>query len=397
MIRIDRNAFRAAFLSALLAALLAAGAGSAAARTKLVALPERARLVLSLDHPTANLVTEERVLALQQGSNAVDFSWQSVAIDAGSIQIQMLDHPGEKPESSKVLNVSYPPNENALTWEIFSPEARTERVRILYLLLGFSRLDSYEVTVAKDEKTAMLKEYFRLSNVSGEDLDDALIRRGFAAEWTRGLKNRETKQLLSFTNGAMPVRKLYFCEPEPFSGRGDDGEIIQMVYEIENTKENGFGEFKLPAGKVRIYQQDAAGTAVFLGEDNLEEAPVREKRNLSLGTVKDVTLKRYVQSDEQIKQTVNSSKQVVLYDRRVHVRYELQNFKKDPVTIKVVEQMQDDWDIEELDSKGVRYEIKNNGRLEIFIDLEARPADQKAEVPKREVNFVYVMHNQLAH
>ena len=58
------------------------------------------------------------------------------------------------------------------------------------------------------------------------------------------------------------------------------------------------------------------------------------------------------------------------------------------------EQMSDAWEIEELDAAGVRHEIKDNSRLEIFIDLPARPEDEKAEVPKKTVDFVYIMRNQ---
>lgn len=377
-----------------LVAGFAALSGWLPARTKLVTLPERARLALSLEHPNVNLVAEERVLTLQQGLNEVDFSWQGVAIDPQSIQIAVLDHPGETPQSTKVLNVSYPPNENALTWKLFSPEARTETVRIYYLLQGFARVDSYRVTVAADEKTAAVKEYFRLSNLSGEDLGNVRISRGFGEDWTRDLANRETREFQAFENPNLPVTKLYLTEPAPFSTRGDQGETIQLVYEIRNDTESGFGQFKLPGGKVRIFQKDPEGGTVFIGEDTLAEAPVKEKRFLSLGVVKDVTLKKRIHADERVNVTRNASRNVVLFDRKVHVRYELQNFKKTPATLKVVEQMSDAWEIEELDAAGVRHEIKDNSRLEIFLDLPARPADEKAEVPKKTVDFVYIMRNQ---
>src|SRR5712691_11922419 len=108
-------------------------AGTAAhARIKLVALPERARVVVSLNNPDATLVEEERLITLQKGLNKVDFSWRGVNIDAGSIQVRMLSHA----DTVIVLNTSYQPNENALIWEINSPAAQEERVRIYYMLDG---------------------------------------------------------------------------------------------------------------------------------------------------------------------------------------------------------------------------------------------------------------------
>src|ERR1043166_1009916 len=87
---------------------------SAYARVKMVALPERARVVVSLNNPDATLVEEERVLTLQKGANKVDFSWRGVNIDATSIQVRMLSHA----DTVIVLNTSYPPNENALIGEL---------------------------------------------------------------------------------------------------------------------------------------------------------------------------------------------------------------------------------------------------------------------------------------
>ena len=63
------------------------------ARVKLVALPERARVVVSLNNPEATLVEEERQITLQKGVNNVDFSWRGVNIDANSIQVRILAHP----------------------------------------------------------------------------------------------------------------------------------------------------------------------------------------------------------------------------------------------------------------------------------------------------------------
>src|ERR1051326_546784 len=101
-------------------------ATSLQARVKLVALPERARVVVSLTNPDATLVEEERLITLQKGVNKVDFSWRGVNIDATSIQVRALT----APDKVTVLNTSYPPNENALIWEISTDAAREERAHL---------------------------------------------------------------------------------------------------------------------------------------------------------------------------------------------------------------------------------------------------------------------------
>ena len=71
---------RTKILLLLLGAVLAAPV-PVQARVKLVALPERARVVVSLSNPTATLIEEERLITLQKGVNKVDFSWRGVNLD----------------------------------------------------------------------------------------------------------------------------------------------------------------------------------------------------------------------------------------------------------------------------------------------------------------------------
>src|SRR4051812_23980119 len=145
------------------------------ARVKLVALPERARITISLDNPNATLVEEERLITLQKGVNQVDFSWASVNIDSTSIQVRALGHP----DKIVVLNTSYPPNENALIWAVSSPEAIEERFRITYLLAGLNREIVYKAVANPGESAMAWRNYLRLRNSSGEDLSNAEINIGY--------------------------------------------------------------------------------------------------------------------------------------------------------------------------------------------------------------------------
>src|SRR6266849_5578216 len=152
--------FNTVNLPLLLFSLLSLVATPVEARVKLVALPERARVVVSLNNPDATLVEEERLITLQKGVNKVDFSWRGVNIDPTSSQVRMLTHP----DAVTALNTSYPHNENALIWEISSPAAQEERVRISYLLSGLSRDVTYRAVAEPNEKAMTLRNYLRLHN-----------------------------------------------------------------------------------------------------------------------------------------------------------------------------------------------------------------------------------------
>ena len=157
------------------------------ARIKMVALPERGDTVIRLDNPQATLIEEERVLTLQKGVNKVDFSWNGVSIDPDSIRLTVLSHP----DKVTLLNVSYPPNEAALVWEISSADAWEETVRVSYLLSNIDRLITYREVADKDEAKVDLKSYLILRNFSGEDFDKAqvLLRRSSRASVTKRPSN----------------------------------------------------------------------------------------------------------------------------------------------------------------------------------------------------------------
>ena len=121
--------------AALPAAILPTTAG---ARIKLATLPARERVEIQLDNGAYTLVEEERIVPLlksssKSGNNVIDFSWSNTSIDKDSIQFRPLAFRAGKDWQSigkgdgkvaiNVINVAYPPGENALTWEVFAAEA----------------------------------------------------------------------------------------------------------------------------------------------------------------------------------------------------------------------------------------------------------------------------------
>jgi len=178
-------------------------ATSAEGRIKLVALPERGFTVIRLDNPQATLIEEERVLALQKGLNRVDFSWKGVSIDPDSIRLTLLSHP----DGVTLLNVSYPPGEAALVWEISSAGAWEESVRISYLLSNIDRLITYKAVADKDESMIHMRSFLVLRNFSGEDFIRARVQLDYGEAFERGIRHEETRQLLFFNAGKVPIRK----------------------------------------------------------------------------------------------------------------------------------------------------------------------------------------------
>ncbi|MBT8484545.1 MAG: hypothetical protein KJO43_03135, partial [Phycisphaerae bacterium] len=195
---------------ALALALLAPAGFSppAAAGVKLITLPGRERVEIQLDHPGVTLVEEERIVPLAAGVNDVVFAWANANIDKDSIQLRCLTDPTQ----IRVLSVSYPPGENALTWQVSSPAAGSARVRISYIIGQLSKTFAYRAVAANDERTLTLWQYIELHNQASESFGVTGMWPGFGERLERPIGGNETKRLLASKFDEVPVVKRYTAD-----------------------------------------------------------------------------------------------------------------------------------------------------------------------------------------
>jgi len=364
-------------LSLMLAAAVALSFTVAEARIKLVALPERADTVVRLDNPQATLIEEERVLTLQKGVNKVDFSWNGVSIDADSIRLRVMDHP----DKVELLNVSYPPNEPALVWEISSNDALEERVRISYLLSNIDRLITYKAVADKAETSVGLKSFLVLRNFSGEDFENARVLLDYGEAFERDIQHEETKQLLFFETPGVPITKVWTFDAAKLPWDPEDLENrnvgVPVTYRIENKKESKLGEYALWGGKARIYQDDGHGSTIFLGEDYTGLVPVGEKAELYIGDSRDivVTQKKMRENNINIRRNTNGS--IVLYDVDEIITAKIENFKDTPAVLTMIQHIPGEWKMVECNLK---YEKEDANTLKFEIILPARDKDKPSAV-----------------
>jgi hypothetical protein len=341
----------------------------AQARIKLVALPERAATVIRLDNPQATLIEEERVLTLQKGINKVDFSWKAVSIDADSIRLQVLDHP----DKVTLLNVSYPPKEAALVWEISSDGDYAERVRISYLLLNIDRLITYKALANKEETQVDLKSYLVLRNFSGEDFDKAKVLLDYGEAFEQGINHEETKQMLFLKAANVPITKVWKFDaaqlpwdPEQLENQNVG---IPVSYRIRNDSKSGLGESALWGGKARLFQDDGHGSTIFLGEDVTGLVPVGEKTELYIGDSRDIVVTQRKMKEERINIRKNNSNNVILYDTDEIITAKIENFKDGPAVLTMIQHIPGEWDMKDCNMK---YKKKDANTLEFEIELPAR-------------------------
>ncbi len=366
--------------------LLLAVSGVVQARIKLVALPERGATVIRLDNPQWTLIEEERVLTLQKGLNKVDFSWKGVSIDADSIRLRALDHPDK--DNVTLLNVSYPPNEAALVWEISCADNYAETVRISYLLRNIDRLITYKAIADKPETLVDLKSYLVLRNFSGEDFDKARVLLDYGEAFEQGIDHEETKQMLFLKADKVPITKVWTFDaaklpwdPEKLENKNVG---IPVSYRIVNDDKSGLGEFALWGGKARLFQNDGQKSTIFLGEDVSGLVPVGEKMELYIGDSRDIVVTQRKMKDIQINKIENNNDKLILYDTDEIITAKIENFKDGAAVLTMIQHIPGEWDMGEctVDKKawkmGVDYKKKNANTLEFEIKLPARNEDGPA-------------------
>jgi hypothetical protein len=351
-------------------------ATAAQGRIKMVALPERAATIVRLDNPQATLIEEERVLTLQKGINKVDFSWKGVSIDVDSIRLRVIGHP----DKVVLLNVSYPPDEAALVWEINSADAWEETVRISYLLSNIDRLITYKAIADKPETQVDLKSFLVLRNFSGEDFDQARILLGYGEAFERDIRHEETKQLLFFNEPKVPITKVWTFDARTLPWDPEDvpdkNVGIPVSYRIVNDSQSSLGKFALWSGKARLFQDDGSESTIFLGEDHTALVPVGEEMELYIGDSRDIVVTQRKMKENRINIRYNNKRdRIVLYDMDEVITAKIENFKDSPAVLTVIESIPDEWKMIDCN---MDYERKDANTLKFEIKLPARTDDGPA-------------------
>lgn len=317
------------------------------ARIKLVALPEREATVVRLDNPAATLLEEERGLNLQQGINKVDFSWKEVKIDPDSIRLVLL----EQPQPVDLLSVSYPPNEQALVWEISSSQAQQVRARISYLLNNIDRLVTYRAVVRQDESKLDLTSFLVLRNFSGEILPTTQFQLDYGESFESAVLDGETKRMQFFQAMNVPIEKHFTFDAKklPWDPKQAANNVgIPVHYQLDNSSQNGLGKHALWDGKTRLYSEDGHGSSIFLGEDNAPFTPIGQALKLTIGESRDIVVTQRKINEQRINERRNHDKtEIILYDTEETMRIEIENFKDKPAQVTLKESMPEEWDMHE--------------------------------------------------
>lgn len=259
---------------------------------------------------------------------------------------------------SKVRDMQFPNLPNGLItrptlrWLLQSAVAGTEQVQLTYLAGGINWSADYNVLLNSGNTSLDLNGWVTLTNTSGASYTDAQVKlvagdvnrlpddtrvfreememmaMDMAAAPAPGVAQREffeyqlyeinrrvtvadneTKQVEFVTGTQVPASTFYvyngfpgfggYYGPITDRGYGSTGVTdVQNWLEFSTGEENGLGA-DLPAGNIRVYQEDVDGAALLIGENRIDHTPQGEDVTIFLGNAFDLVGER-TQTDFQL-------------------------------------------------------------------------------------------------
>lgn len=184
--------------------------------------------------------------------------------------------------------------------------------------------------------------------------------------WPTTIKNNETKQVNFMKSDGVKVIKEYRVQgAQGWYGpqNGAQKPPVQVYLKFKNDEESELGR-ALPAGTIRVYQQDTKGAKQFVGESHVGHTPQNEEIEISVGSAFDLVAERKQTDYKRVSKQMHESEWEVV----------LKNRKSEAVVIELSEQLHGNWQILENShpfTKDSAFNVKFNVKV---------PADSEVKV-----------------
>ncbi len=255
-----------------------------------------------------------------------------------------------------------------LRWLLHSDDVGEKTLELTYLTRGLRWTADYNLLLARDNSNFDLNGWVTLTNNSGASFDEAQVKLiagklhqirprervspgGQHVQRTRlfdppveqrelfeyqlyeikratTLVQNKTKQVEFIRQPDIPCNIFYLYYPltgwkdlyhRVFETRSDSTGVNRLIttwLHFSTGGENGLGE-DLPAGQLRVYQEDIDGAALLIGENRIDHTPKGEFVEFELGAAFDLVGER-IQTDFQQPEenVISESYQIKLRNRK---------------------------------------------------------------------------------
>lgn len=273
-----------------------------------------------------------------------------------------------------------------LIWRLTNRHAGAQTLETSYLTGDMNWHADYILTVADTEKTAGLDGWVTVANNSGAVFRNAQLQlvagavnlaqpprvmpgvpmnaraeiaaqpqfaqeniseyHLYSLDRPTTLADNQSKQISLLEASRFPIEKDYEVNGQTYYYQNaiapgqPTNDAVEAHLKFKNSQANSLG-IPLPAGTVRVYQEDSKGRLQFIGEDHIGHTPKNEQLNLHIGNAFDIV--------EERKQT--DFQRIDRHTTEAAFEITLRNHKSDAVTVEVNEPVGGDWTMVESNFK----------------------------------------------
>lgn len=145
------------------------------------------------------------------------------------------------------------------------------------------------------------------------------------------IKDNQTKQVHLLSGHQIQTQKVYEYRGQPcyYPHAGTmQNQKVGVFLKFKNTLENHLG-LPLPAGTMRVYQEDSESMAQLVGEDSITHTPKDEEVTIKLGNAFDIVAERTQKEFTSLPHNGSKSTHEIV----------IRNHKETDVTVNVLEQI----------------------------------------------------------
>lgn len=317
--------------------------------------------------------------------------------DGGSLILQAGDGSVKLISASNIVNIDFPKlpegliTRPTLVWSINNEKAGSHKTEVSYLASRINWHAEYVAVSKTEDKQLELSAWVSIDNRTGAAYPNAKLKliagevnrvmpprpiragKSYALEAMEAaapqfeeksffeyhmytlnrnstLMNNQIKQISLFPATEVQIEKIYTYEA---SKSPDD---VRVNLKFQNSKASGLG-MPLPAGKVRVYQEDPADKSLeFVGEDMLQHTAKDETVRLYLGNAFDIQPERAM-----LKKTSTGK-----YSHEEIWQVKIRNHKDVPVKVQVIENFYGFWEIKKSTHE---YKQKDARTAEFYLSI----------------------------
>jgi hypothetical protein len=288
----------------------------------------RENIIIRYTNQNMNLVSEKRLMELEEGLNSVLVSYEGIELLPDSLRVDFTGN-DQPPVLLRVSTES--DNPYRTTWLVHASAQGHYTVTITYLTDALPITITYAGYLTGDSMS--LKGTAAIENNCNQVFREASLFISDDLRWDAlTLTPNENKELPFTQDVHLPIKELYVFDPELY------GNDVMLLYELKNTT-----KAVLPTGTAQVFKREEEVDLVFVGEDAIPWLNQGQEASVLVGNVQDILVEKDLVSFARTNFRRDNSGRIQVYDTSEQYSITLTNRRELPATVLVTEHIPDPW------------------------------------------------------